>query len=349
MAVVLLDLDEASLLQRPHRSPVRLVGRQPSDATRVVGGDDIGEVRRTMRVEVGKDVALRASESTAHAGSISVGGNRRSTSAIVVAMEAVVCVGWRGGEPYRERNWAVVEQHYQSMGLPVVARDSDPEQPFVLPRALNRAVDDALDGGADVVVVSDADVLISAEHLGQAIRVAHERQVLAHPLKRYWRLFRDGSPPPVPEFHQAGGIHVFGRDAWQFLGGYDERFEGWAPHDAAMLFAASTFCRVEQTDGDVVHLWHPYAADWMKRVEGWVDAADLLGVDAPPGYRDNGPRPVSPLGVRYHEALYDRDAMGRLLSEAAVYRGPASAVLTTAVEVDGALNPAREVAGYRDR
>lgn len=231
-----------------------------------------------------------------------------------------MCVGWRGGEPHRERNWATVREHYQGMGLRVVASDSDPSRPFLLPQALNNAVGSVIDS-ADVVVVSDADVLIDAGLLHEAARRAAETGRLVHPLTRLWHMDRDGNLPPEPETHGAGSLHVFAREAWLRLGGYDERHEGWAPHDAAMLWAAGTYLLAERMDADVLHLWHPVdMTGWLGRTAGWADAVELAGDDAPPGYGRNGPRPLSPLALRYREALGDPEAMDVLLREAALHR-----------------------------
>jgi hypothetical protein len=47
------------------------------------------------------------------------------------------------------------------------------------------------------------------------------------------------------------------RDAWDQLGGFDERFRGWGWEDMAFQSAACSLVGHERIEGDVFHLWHP--------------------------------------------------------------------------------------------
>jgi hypothetical protein len=162
--------------------------------------------------------------------------------------------------------------------------------------------------------------MLTREALVLAVQVAWPTGALVHPVTRYFSHREDGSWPDQPEEHHAGGVHVWGRAAWRVLGGYDERFVGWGGgHDVSALWAAVTFSLYRETPGDAFHLWHERwpasEAEWVKGVEDWVDFATVLGDDAPPGYGDNGPRPMSPLAARYYAARDDTVAMRALLCE----------------------------------
>jgi hypothetical protein len=229
----------------------------------------------------------------------------------------VVCVGWRAGNAVREANWVEAKAWYEGFGLPVVTADSEVDQPFNLPAAINRAVA-AAPPDWDVIVVSDADTLLAQEALVSAIESAWITGSLVHPVTRYWRQAEDGSWPDSPETFHAGGVHVWGRAAWKVLDGYDERFVGWGGHDTAALFAALTYSLYREVDGDAWHLWHgspESEAWWTAGVADWPDATTVLGDSAPPGYGASGPRPMHPLARRYSDALHDTVAMRALLAE----------------------------------
>ena len=218
-----------------------------------------------------------------------------------------MCVGWRPGEPVRQRNWDVVRDRYLSMGLPVSYHDSDPRQPLNLPQALNRAVEQVFDE-ADVFIVSDADTLIDPDQLRLAVHRAHESGRMVLPFTRCWYLRPDDSRAELPIILPPGMVHVVPRSAWLVLGGYDERFVGWSNHDSAMCWAAATFLRFERLAGDIETLWHPRVPSPLE--PGWHDHDTMLVEPIGSSVR------MTPLALRYRTALWDMLAMDRLLREA---------------------------------
>jgi hypothetical protein len=222
----------------------------------------------------------------------------------------VVCVGWRPGSAVRERNWDFVRQYYEGWGLTVISADSDPDKPFNLSQAINRAVAKA-DDSWQVAIVPDADTLLAKEAIQAAVGYALENGRLVAPVSRYYRQHEDGSWPDEPERDPEGtpiqrnGVLVWHRTAWDFLGGEDERLTGWNLRDAATIAAAETFRLYGTVDGVAVHLWHPRQApdeaDWWGPAKDWPRSADG--------------RSASALAMRYFDACGDPVAMRALLAE----------------------------------
>lgn len=57
----------------------------------------------------------------------------------------------------------------------------------------------------------------------------------------------------------AGKMNIFSREAFEKVGGFDERFIGWGREDDAFLIAMNTICgpftRMKRT---IYHFWHPF-------------------------------------------------------------------------------------------
>lgn len=160
-------------------------------------------------------------------------------------------------------------------------------KPFSKTEAFNNGLERAL---GDVFVLLDADAYMDGEVISAAAdRILEELKEGEHlwyvPYRRLWRLNQrvteqilDSNPknplrivdPPPPEdidgsyTHSTYGkryaamVMVIPREAYETLGGFDERFKGWGGEDASILRALDTLWGKHKTTNNAVfHLWHP--------------------------------------------------------------------------------------------
>ncbi len=142
----------------------------------------------------------------------------------------------------------IVEDLYEWSGV-IVADSGHP----VYNRAASRnvIVREALKGEYDVVAIFDADSIPEQQALITAIREANQRNRIICPFnqvkvlsantflvkpKKYQRI------KPVFEYGESfGGVYVTAPETWRYVGGMDERIEGWGFEDQILLSAAKTF------------------------------------------------------------------------------------------------------------
>lgn len=134
-------------------------------------------------------------------------------------------------------------------------------------------------GPVDVLVLADADSVISnpaklveAVDLvanGYAPWVVPHSSVFRLKESETKRLYSD--PTSRPRTNQVcrapyvgpagGGITVLTPDAYDEVGGIDERYLGWGGEDVSFGWALETLVhKVTRLDGRLVHLWHPHPA-----------------------------------------------------------------------------------------
>lgn len=169
-------------------------------------------------------------------------------------MRKVVCVPWRGGQRDREDAWDRVRAQYERLGLEIVTGDSG-HQRFHRAASRNAAAKNA--GDWDVALFSDADVLLDPRNVPAALDAAYLLDVVVFPHDRYHRL------DPRERVHLAstaptnGGALALSREAWEYVGGYDERFAGWGYEDAAFRLATETLLgQPERIAGYMRELFH---------------------------------------------------------------------------------------------
>ncbi len=142
-------------------------------------------------------------------------------------------------------------------------------------RAVNAA---ARAASGEVLVVADADVLIDVEVLDVSVqKVVAGEAAWVVPHGTVYRLDRDrtcevldGRRPAVPvelerrilarrpyEGPAGGGLVVVPRDAFELVGGIDERFLGWGGEDVSFARALETLHGpYERLGAPLWHLWH---------------------------------------------------------------------------------------------
>ena len=186
-------------------------------------------------------------------------------------MSVFVAVPWRdrGSEHAQASLDFVIENLYSILREPVHLVDS-PDGPWSLAAARNRAVRQARDEGADVVVICDADTVVEPDALRQAVELAQDCGRIVLPYTLYRALTPASSsavlagvdPRGVPEAGRldwsVGGVQVAQPDTWARAGWQDERFTMWGCEDTAFALAAARLVGPhERVDGVINHLWHP--------------------------------------------------------------------------------------------
>ncbi len=187
-----------------------------------------------------------------------------------------VVVPYRETGPDRARHVELVKAHHAAAhpDWPVVVSTDEPHgsTQWCKGHAVNRGVARTR---ADVIVVTDGDVWVSADQLDQAVDLVRDRGGWAVPYNEVRRLTPEGTArvhageeptrewpldrpgyPGVP----GGGIWVMSAADFYALGGMDTRFLGWGGEDDAWgWWADALLSRHHRIDGPCWHLWHPPA------------------------------------------------------------------------------------------
>jgi len=206
--------------------------------------------------------------------------------------------------------------------------------PFCKTRALNRA---AMRSRGRVLVILDADAYIDAD----VVESCADRIIEKHrngqrlwfvPYRKLFRLTQEATEKvlrSLPEFpfkfpsppnsedvecmtkasygHRYGAmIMMFHREAWEIIGGFDERFVGWGGEDVALLRALDTvYAKHKSTPNQILHLWHPRHGQSYRSMK-WKGQS----------YSNMNDR----LAMQYHRATRLPSIMRRLIEEGSRHR-----------------------------
>jgi glycosyltransferase involved in cell wall biosynthesis len=200
-------------------------------------------------------------------------------------------------ERVRNINWL---KHYWSTHLPgaevIVGEDEDYCRAFSKSVAVNNGVKKSK---GDVLVIVDADGYLPIEQVlycAKEIRDARKRghRLWFMPYRKFYRLSNAATlrlinsdirkPYQFPEevssedilnlsdanpniAHRYGAlIQILPREAFEIVGGWDERFRGWGGEDHAAMRATDTLYAPHKTlPTPVYHLWHPMLGDSGKK------------------------------------------------------------------------------------
>lgn len=150
-----------------------------------------------------------------------------------------------------------------------------------------------------VLVFNDADVIIDGG-LGRSIALCRNSYHVVKPYRRLIDLTADettqvraGHHDFIPERTSdalpnragiseviviCGGLFLIRKDAFAFLGGWDERFRGWGGEDDALTYRLqrARLSTVELDERPALHLWHPRSPDTTSGQPFYASNCDLL-------------------------------------------------------------------------
>lgn len=188
---------------------------------------------------------------------------------------------YRGDDGPRDRLFGYVlkwwQYHYPAAEI-CVGRNFD--APFNRAAARNDAFDQST---GSVLIIADADTVPTGEGVkaGIADAVAEKCWVIPYAEERYYNLTegftdivlrtRSIGIHDIPEPTQGqydhkitswAGCLILPRDAWETVGGYDERFKGWGYEDNSFrLKLDKMWGPHRRQDSFCCHLWHPVTTE----------------------------------------------------------------------------------------
>ena len=179
-----------------------------------------------------------------------------------------VVIPWRRPveSELRERNLRAVLAHLAAAGLPAERIRLANAYPWSPGRARNAGRREL---EAPVVVFCDADTITPPEQIRSAVELALAEPGLVYGYDLYLRL---GEPAtvrmldptsaywPTPERQIVGsasmGCAAIRCDAFDELGGFDERYVGWGYEDVELANRAGARWPIRRVAGVCFHLWH---------------------------------------------------------------------------------------------
>lgn len=179
-------------------------------------------------------------------------------------MDVVTLVPWRGGDRQRETVWDFIRPRLEALGYPLFTGDRA-RGPWARAAACNAAA--AAAGSWEIALVADADTTLERDAVSRTIERVSRTRAAARPHDHRFMLSHAGTKALMrtgrvgQKFLWAdapgGGALVIHREAWEAVGGYDERFIGWGYEDSAMNISLATTAGWERMPGVALHLWHP--------------------------------------------------------------------------------------------
>lgn len=185
-----------------------------------------------------------------------------------------VLIPYREDGGQRDRVFQWILKRYASM-IPEsqICIGTDDSEPFNRSAARNNAYEQARH---EFILIADADTAVEPSAIGAAMfLMQQDPRSWFVPYNWYYNLneaiteqILRGSPDqkinPTEgqwdhKIESTAGMLIMHRDAWETVGGYDDRFIGWGYEDNSFQIAVDTLWAPHQRImwGQGLHLWHP--------------------------------------------------------------------------------------------
>ena len=255
-----------------------------------------------------------------------------------------IIIPFRCADPddQRVRNFEWVQKYWRAQlpGAQLIVGEDPSRCPFSKSAAVNNGVAKAT---GDILVIVDADGYVSPDNIlycADEIRDAQERgqRLWFVPYRQFYRLTQEATeellesdpldplefPEPLPSMLALGDdprighwygamIQICPRDAFDLVGGWDERFRGWGGEDAAAAHAMDTlYCPHKTLPSQVLHIWHPQIGPQGRAVQVHWSERMWEGQE--------GPGVNASLSGRYYGAMRNEPRMRKLVDEGIEFR-----------------------------
>ena len=190
-----------------------------------------------------------------------------------------ILVPFRDSDGTRSQPWSFVRERLERLypEAELIVASDDGEDPFHKTLALNRA---AAAAKGEILILYDADMLVSIDVLKEVVEVVRANPMAwGQPYNQKIKLneagtqaiydagadwdgtlrWRDFGKPESQTTFKAAPPLVVSRQAWEIVGGMDERFSrGWGQEDVAFARALEVLCGrpLRQPSAEAFHLFH---------------------------------------------------------------------------------------------
>ena len=129
----------------------------------------------------------------------------------------------------------------------------DNHRPYRLAHAVNRCVRNH--PHAEVLLIHYADVIVPRQQIRKAVELAEKAPGQVFAFDEYVYLEEDGTEIVI-EDAPANACMAIQREEFLKIGGYDERFVGWAMEDREFNDRCGKWWPARRVPGRLEHLWH---------------------------------------------------------------------------------------------